>query len=159
MKTIIKMSLLLFLFGGVAAANCTDYVEIEGYKIGCPFTDENFQQTYQKNDLARYEKHLDDSLFNTVDIYVINGKIEGVDFTVERSMTEIEKANILKVIHATYGQTEDDGFGAYSVNINDGMLAVINFLPDASTNDGKVSLLYLSKIFMARLEKNNLVAQ
>lgn len=159
MKTLIKMSMLFFLLSSVAIADCTTYSEVRGYKIGCPFTDESFQQTYQKNDLARYEKQFDDGMFDTVEVYIINGNIEGIDFTAERSMTNEEKANILQLVHIEYGETQDDGFGAYSVSVDDGMLAVINFLPDASANDGKASLLYLSKIFMARLEKHNLAAQ
>lgn len=159
MKTLIKMSILLFLLSGMAMADCTAYSEVNSYKMGCPFADESFQQTYQKNDLARYEKQLDDGVLDTVEVYIINGSIEGIDFTTERSMTDEEKANILQQVYAQYGETQDDGFGAYSINVEDGMLAMINFLPDASANDGKASLLYLSKIFMARLEKSNLAAQ
>jgi hypothetical protein len=159
MKTLIKMSMLFFLLSGMAMADCTTYSEVRGYKMGCPFIDESFQQTYQKNDLARYEKQLDDGVFDTVEVYILNGSIEGIDFTAARSMTDEEKANILQLVHTQYGETQDDGFGAYSVNIDEGMLAMINFLPDASANDGKASLLYLSKIFMVRLEKSNLAAQ
>lgn len=87
MKMIIKMIVCLFLLSNVALANCESYEDIAGYKIGCPFDDKSFTQTYSKNNLKMYEKHLTNNMFDTVVIYIIDDKLEGIDFRVNRSLT------------------------------------------------------------------------
>lgn len=155
MRMIIKMIACLFLLSNVAMASCESYEDVAEYKIGCAFDAQGFEQTYSKDNLMMYEKHLPNNLFDTVVIYVIDGNLEGIDFRVSRSLTNEERIRVLAAIHEKYGKTEYLTYGAYSKDIEDGILANVSFMPDAIENEGKASLLYVSKTFMKQLEDND----
>ncbi|MGL4674451.1 MAG: hypothetical protein ACRCXK_06285, partial [Wohlfahrtiimonas sp.] len=108
-----------------------------------------------KNNLMMYEKHLPNNMFDTVVVYIIDGNLEGIDFRVNRSLTNEERAKVLTAIHERYGNTEYLSYGAYSKDMDDGILAKVSFMPDAIENEGNASLLYISKTFMKQLEDND----
>lgn len=155
MRIIIKMIACLFLLSNVAMACCELYEDVAEYKIGCPFDDKGFEQTYSKNNLMMYEKHLPNNMFDTIVVYIIDGNLEGIDFRVSRSLTNEERTKVLTVIHERYGNTEYLSYGAYSKDMDDGILAKVSFMPDVIENEGNASLLYISKTFMKQLEDND----
>lgn len=155
MRMIIKMIVCLFLLSNIALADCESYEDVAGYKIGCSFDGKGFEQTYSKNNLKMYEKHLPNNMFDTVVIYIIDDKLEGIDFRVNRSLTNEERIRVLAAIHEKYGKTEYLSYGAYSKDVDDGVLANVSFMPDAIENEGKASLLYVSKAFMKELENHD----
>lgn len=148
---IIKITLILSMMFGFSAA-CESETQVASYNFGCPFSGEGFEQTYHKDDLVKYEKHLSGGIFDTVEVYLINDHLEGLDFTSERSLTNEERGYILDAIHKKYGKTEYLIYGTYSRDIDKGLLATVSFMPDSVHNDGKASLLYISKVLMQRLD-------
>lgn len=77
---------LIFLLS-ISFACDQPYEEFEGYKIGCKFEDKNneFKLVESRGEFSVYQKNTD-GLFDNINIIVLSGNIEGVEF---RKNTEV----------------------------------------------------------------------
>ena len=153
MRRMITIIAILFGTLNITLANCQVYAEVEEYKIGCPMDDASFQRVFHNDELARYQKKLTRGAFTQVEIYSIDNIVEGIDFTNNRSLTDAEIASIVAMMGKKYGDIQADDNGKYTVDLYHRVLDLVELVPNAQHNDGKASLLFLSKRLMQRLNE------
>ncbi|UNM97330.1 hypothetical protein MMG00_05635 [Ignatzschineria rhizosphaerae] len=77
MKRLFLLPVLIF---GFSLACDQPYEEIEGIKIGCPYIGDLSKGTLKEDDerVTLYEYRLENSFFDSAEIEVVEGKIEGL---------------------------------------------------------------------------------
>lgn len=80
MKHLLLVPALLL---GFSFACDQPYEEIEGIKMGCPYMGDSSQGTTKNDDerITVYEQRLENSLFDSVEIEVMEGNIENLSFS------------------------------------------------------------------------------
>lgn len=78
-----RLFLMPVFFWGLSFACDQSYEEIEGIKIGCPYTGDSSLGVSKNDDekIIVYEQRLENSLFDSVEMEVMEGNIESLSFS------------------------------------------------------------------------------
>lgn len=130
-----RLLLLPFLMLGFSLACDAPYEEIEGIKIGCPYPEELSNGTFKEDGKTTlFERSLENSFFDSAEIEVLEGNVEGISLS--KIFSDLEE---LKKERSALFESLDEKWGkAVVMGNNESLIVYVNKTPRSEYLDSIV---------------------
>lgn len=130
-----RLLLLPFLMLGFSLACDAPYEEIEGIKIGCPYPEELSNGTFNEDGKTiLFERSLENSFFDSAEIEVLEGNVEGISLS--KIFSDLEE---LKKERSALFESLDEKWGkAVVMGNNESLIVYVNKTPRSEYLDSIV---------------------